>query len=107
MGSFVYIEEGGRARGLSLRPPLLSRATCGRATPSGGSIMRHVETLGVQERAAEKEAAGEERCLCGNLLARLTPRGIEILCRRCRRKHLVEWEDGPPDSQPGATTGGG
>ena len=33
----------------------------------------------------------EERCLCGNLLARLTPNGVEILCRRCKRKHVIRW----------------
>ena len=38
-------------------------------------------------------AAGDERCRCGNLLARLTPEGVEILCRRCRRKHLIRWAE--------------
>ena len=33
----------------------------------------------------------DERCLCGNLLARLTPAGVEILCRRCKRKHVIRW----------------
>jgi hypothetical protein len=35
----------------------------------------------------------DERCLCGRLLARRTPLGIEILCRRCKRVHLVRWLD--------------
>lgn len=31
---------------------------------------------------------GEEeslRCLCGSLLARLTPLGVELKCKRCKR----------------------
>jgi hypothetical protein len=35
----------------------------------------------------------DERCLCGALLARRTPEGLEILCRRCRRKHVIPWAD--------------
>ena len=39
------------------------------------------------------EAAGDKgvdaRCHCGNLLARLTARGVEIKCRRCKRVHVV------------------
>jgi len=35
----------------------------------------------------------EERCACGNLLAKLTPSGIEIRCRRCKRLHMVPWAD--------------
>jgi phage FluMu protein Com len=33
----------------------------------------------------------EERCLCGNLLAKVSPDGIEILCRRCKRVHRIPW----------------
>ena len=33
----------------------------------------------------------DERCLCGNLLAKVTPEGIEILCRRCKRIHRIPW----------------
>jgi len=29
------------------------------------------------------------RCDCGSLLARLTARGIELKCRRCKRRVLV------------------
>jgi phage FluMu protein Com len=39
------------------------------------------------EAAGDKDA--EARCHCGNLLARLTPRGVEIKCRRCKRVHVV------------------
>ena len=33
----------------------------------------------------------EERCLCGNLLAKVSLDGVEILCRRCKRIHLIPW----------------
>jgi hypothetical protein len=29
------------------------------------------------------------RCLCGSLLARLTPGGVELKCRRCKRTLVV------------------
>jgi phage FluMu protein Com len=33
----------------------------------------------------------EERCLCGNLIAKVSLDGVEILCRRCKRIHLIPW----------------
>lgn len=33
----------------------------------------------------------DERCLCGSLVAKLSPRGVEILCRRCKRIHVIPW----------------
>ena len=39
------------------------------------------------------EDSGEERCLCGNLIAIRTKRGIEILCRRCKRTHCISWKE--------------
>ena len=33
----------------------------------------------------------DERCLCGNLLAKVSLDGVEILCRRCKRIHLIPW----------------
>jgi len=33
----------------------------------------------------------DERCLCGNLVAKVSPDGVEILCRRCKRIHLIPW----------------
>lgn len=32
------------------------------------------------------------RCLCGSLLARLVPEGIELKCRRCKRHIIVPLE---------------
>ncbi|WP_338869967.1 hypothetical protein [Myxococcus stipitatus] len=36
--------------------------------------------------------AGELRCLCGSLLARLVPGGVELKCRRCRRTRVIPLE---------------
>lgn len=33
----------------------------------------------------------EERCLCGSLVAKVSLDGVEILCRRCKRIHLIPW----------------
>jgi hypothetical protein len=35
--------------------------------------------------------AADERCVCGSLVAKLTPAGVEILCRRCKRVHRIPW----------------
>ena len=35
----------------------------------------------------------DERCLCGSLVAKLSPKGVEILCRRCKRIHVIPWSD--------------
>ena len=34
----------------------------------------------------------ELRCHCGSLMARVTPRGIELKCRRCKRVVIVAAE---------------
>jgi phage FluMu protein Com len=31
----------------------------------------------------------EVRCECGHLLAKLTPEGVEVKCRRCKRMHVL------------------
>jgi hypothetical protein len=31
----------------------------------------------------------EHRCLCGSLLAKITPEGIELKCRKCKRLQLI------------------
>ncbi len=31
----------------------------------------------------------ELRCECGNLMARVNPRGIELKCRRCKRIIII------------------
>ena len=35
----------------------------------------------------------DERCLCGSLVAKLSPKGVEILCRRCKRIHVIPWAE--------------
>jgi hypothetical protein len=41
----------------------------------------------------KRDTDGEPlRCHCGNLLARLVPEGVEIKCRRCKRKVLIPLE---------------
>ena len=32
---------------------------------------------------------GALRCHCGSLLARLVPNGVEIKCRRCKRRVVI------------------
>jgi len=34
----------------------------------------------------------EERCECGNLVAKLTEKTVEIKCRRCKRIHIIPME---------------
>jgi phage FluMu protein Com len=61
------------------------------------------------------EVAGEVRCGCGSLLARVSAAGVELKCRRCRRFLVVSqtadgrytirgsllWSAGsPPDEDP-------
>ena len=36
--------------------------------------------------------AGDCRCLCGSLLARVVAAGVELKCRRCKRTLLVPLE---------------
>ena len=46
----------------------------------------------MQPMTAPAATAADERCACGNLVAKVTPRGVEILCRRCKRVHRIPWE---------------
>lgn len=47
------------------------------------------------------------RCLCGSLLARRVPEGIELKCRRCKRTLVVPllddaaWTEVHPGREPG------
>jgi phage FluMu protein Com len=42
----------------------------------------------------------DERCLCGNLVAKVSLDGVEILCRRCKRIHFIPW---PQERREGST----
>jgi hypothetical protein len=45
-------------------------------------------------RACEASPDGEQvRCLCGGMVARLVPSGVELKCRRCRRILVVPLVD--------------
>jgi hypothetical protein len=39
--------------------------------------------------------AADCRCVCGSLIARLVPEGVELKCRRCKRTLVVPL---PPDT---------
>lgn len=46
-----------------------------------------------KQTTAENLKKGSEsadyRCHCGSLMAKITPRGIEIKCRKCKRVQLI------------------
>jgi len=42
---------------------------------------------------------GELRCGCGNLMARVNSRGIELKCRRCKRIIIVPLSMGNSENQ--------
>jgi|GEM_PF-2309032 len=35
------------------------------------------------------DIATDIRCTCSNMIGRLTQRGIEVKCRRCKRIHVI------------------
>lgn len=44
-----------------------------------------------QEPARQTNKDGDVlRCHCGSLLARLVPEGVEIKCRRCKRRIVIQ-----------------
>jgi phage FluMu protein Com len=45
------------------------------------------------DEPARRGAGRENRCACGSLLARITPQGVELKCRRCKRLVLVPWSN--------------
>ena len=54
-----------------------------------------------KEHRHSKKAAGKEdvsfRCCCGNLLARLVAEGVEVKCRRCKRRVIVPLQTMPTE----------
>ncbi|MFP2911622.1 hypothetical protein ACLESD_42675 [Pyxidicoccus sp. 3LFB2] len=46
----------------------------------------------MREGCQSEGREGEVRCLCGSLLARLVPEGVELKCRRCHRTQVVPLE---------------
>lgn len=53
-----------------------------------------------------RSEARDARCDCGNLLARLTARGVEVKCRRCKRIVVIPLESGPDPSRAARRTSG-
>lgn len=43
----------------------------------------------------------DERCPCGKLLAKVSLDGVELLCRRCKRVHVIPW---PGERREGSAT---
>ena len=41
----------------------------------------------------------DERCECGNLVAKLTENTVEIKCRRCKRIHIIPIDIVPERNQ--------
>ena len=46
---------------------------------------------------AETRDGEELRCLCGSLVARLVPGGVELRCRRCKRLVVVPLREDEAD----------
>jgi phage FluMu protein Com len=42
--------------------------------------------------SGDRRAIKPFRCLCGRMLARLVPGGVELKCRRCKRQVIVPLE---------------
>ncbi len=51
---------------------------------------------------AKKKSADQVRCICGALIARLVPGGVELKCRRCKRTQVVPFSPGPSTWEKGA-----
>jgi len=47
----------------------------------------------------EGDTTRDFRCCCGSLLARVTPEGVELKCRRCKRTTLVPITGEPPSGR--------
>lgn len=49
-----------------------------------------------EPRAPQPKRAAEDhdcRCVCGSLVARVVPEGVELKCRRCKRTLIVPLSD--------------
>lgn len=42
-----------------------------------------------EQRKISCHPGSELRCHCGNMMGQITPRGIEVKCRRCKRIHVI------------------
>jgi hypothetical protein len=51
--------------------------------------MREPERSEPKAVSTMKDGIAALRCHCGSLLARLVPNGVEIKCRRCKRRVVI------------------
>lgn len=51
-------------------------------------ITQREESITLTERAKTKKRE-DLRCVCGNLMALMRKEGIELKCRRCKRKSII------------------
>jgi phage FluMu protein Com len=68
------------------------------------------DNLGVTLRSVKQDLAGEcfteegkaidIRCACGSLLAKMTPSGIEIKCRKCKRVQIISYSQLSQETGP-------
>jgi phage FluMu protein Com len=42
----------------------------------------------------------DQRCVCGNLLARIVPEGVEVKCRRCKRVVVIPLVEATDSDRP-------
>ena len=40
-------------------------------------------------KVQHKGSSSDCRCACGSLMAKITPQGVEIKCRRCKRLQVI------------------
>jgi len=49
-----------------------------------------------RSRGDRRHDPSECRCLCGSLVARRVPEGVELKCRRCKRNVVLPLEPAMP-----------
>ena len=47
---------------------------------------------GLLAKGAADDLPSDCRCDCGSLMAKITSRGVEIKCRRCKRLKLIRYK---------------
>jgi hypothetical protein len=55
---------------------------------------------GAPKALRRREDPCETRCDCGSLLARWIPEGVELKCRRCKRRVVIPVSGRPPRAPP-------
>ena len=54
-------------------------------------LLKQVERKGNLDfrKVQHKDSSSDCRCACGSLMAKITPQGVEIKCRRCKRLQVI------------------